>query len=173
MSKNVQRGPFASIVWAIYLLIRGRIHFPKNRLGETVGEGEDFQIFRHMTLDPCQDQPEKPGAIFKVRFRFDSMSPEMNIRTSLIPIPFIVAQPGFRSKMWALGTETGEFQGIYEWDTVASAENYWTSFPMKLMKRRAVPESLSYEIEEVEFDKTNPYGKYHLKDFFIGNKEGK
>jgi hypothetical protein len=148
MSKNVQRGPFSSIVYAIYFLIQGRIHFPKDRLGETVNEGEDFEIFRHMTLD--LGQPEKPGAIFKVRFQFASMSPEMNKRTSRIPIPFIVAQPGFRSKMWALGRESGEFQGIYEWDTVASAENYWTSFPMKLMKRRAVPESLSYEIEEVE-----------------------
>ena len=150
MSKNVQRGPFASIVRAIYLLIQGRIHFPKDRLGEIVDEGEDFEIFRHMTLDPGKDRPEKPGAIFKVRFRFASMSPKMNKRTSRIPIPFIVAQPGFRSKMWALGQESGEFLGIYEWDTVASAENYWISFPMKLMKRRAVPESLSYEIEEVE-----------------------
>ncbi|NIO11332.1 MAG: hypothetical protein GTO40_26280 [Deltaproteobacteria bacterium] len=154
MSKNVQRGPFASIVRAIYLLIQGRIHFPKDRLGTIVGAGEDFETFRNMTLDPGKDQPEKPGAIFKVRFQFASMSPEMNIRTSLIPIPFIVAQPGFRSKMWALGRESGEFQGIYEWDTVASAENYWTSFPMNLMKSRAVPETLSYEIEGIEFDKT-------------------
>jgi hypothetical protein len=73
----------------------------------------------------------------------------------LIPIPFIVAQPGFRSKTWLLGRESGEFQGIYEWDTVASAENYWTSFPMKLMKKRAVPESLFYQIEEIKFDKAN------------------
>ena len=153
MRKELQRGPFSSIVRAIYLLLQGRIHFPKDRLGETVDEGEEFEIFRHMTLDPGRDQPEKPGAIFKVRFRFATMSPGMNKRTSLIPIPFIVAQPGFRSKMWTLGRESGEFQGIYEWDTVASAENYWTSFPMKLMKRRAVPESLSYEIEEKEFEK--------------------
>jgi hypothetical protein len=152
MRKELQRGPFSSIVRAIYLLLQGRIHFPKDCLGETVDEGEEFEIFRHMRLDPTKDQPEKPGAIFKVRFRFASMSPEMNKRTSLIPIPFIVAQPGFRSKMWALGRETGEFQGVYEWDTIASAENYWTSFPMKLMKRRAVPESLSYEIEGIEFD---------------------
>jgi hypothetical protein len=153
MSKNLQRGPFSSIVRAIYLLIQGRIHFPKDRIGETVDEGEEFEIFRQMTLDPGSDQPEKPGAIFKVRFRFASMSPEMNKRTSLIPVPFIAAQPGFRSKMWTLSRETGEFQGVYEWDTVASAEAYWTSFPMKLMKKRAVPESLSYEIEEIEFDK--------------------
>ena len=150
MRKKLQRGPFSSIVRAMYLLLQGRIQFPKDRLGETVGEGEEFEIFRHMTLDPDRDQPEKPGAIFKVRFQFASMSSEMNKRTSRIPIPFIVAQPGFRSKMWTLGRESGEFQGIYEWDTVAAAKNYWTSFPMKLMKRRAVPESLSYEIEEVE-----------------------
>ena len=150
MSNNVQRGPFSSIVRAIYLLMQRRIHFSKGRLRDIVDEGEEFEIFRHMTLDPSKDQPEKPGAIFKVRFQFASMSPEMNIRTSLIPIPFIVAQPGFRSKMWMLGQETGEFQGVYEWDTVASAENYWISFPMKLMKRRAVPESLSYEIEGKE-----------------------
>ena len=155
MSKYLQRGSFSSIVRAIYLLIQGRIHFPKDRLGDIVGGGEEFEIFRHMTLDPGRDQPEKPGAIFKVRFQFASMSPEMNIRTSLIPIPFIVAQPGFRSKMWMLGRETGEFQGVYEWDTVASAENYWTSFPMKLMKRRAVPQSLSYKIEEKEGNPEN------------------
>ena len=156
MSKNLQRGPISSIGRAISLLLQGRIHFPKNRLGEIINEGEDFEIFRQMTLDPGKDQPEKPGAIFKVRFQFASMSPEMNVKTSLIPIPFIVAQPGFRSKMWALGRESGEFQGIYEWDTVASAENYWTSFPMRLMKKRAVPESLFYQIEEVGFEKTNP-----------------
>jgi hypothetical protein len=157
MGKTVQCGPVSSLVRAIYLLIQGRIHFPQDRLGETVNnEGEEFEIFRHMTLDPGNDQPEKPGAIFKVRFQFASMSPEMNIRTSRIPIPFIVAQPGFRSKMWLLGRESGEFQGVYEWDTVASAENYWTSFPMKLMKRRAVPDSLSYEIKGIEPDKANP-----------------
>ena len=129
MRKELQRGPFSSIVHAIYFLLQGRIHFPKDRLGETVDGGEEFEVFRHITLDPGEDQPEKPGAIFKVRFRFATMSPEMNKRTSVIPIPFIVAQPGFRSKMWALGRESGEFQGIYEWDTAASAENYWTSAP--------------------------------------------
>ena len=63
MSNNLQRGPFSSIVRAIYLLIQGRIHFPKDRLGEIVNEGEEFEIFRHMTLDPDKDQPEKPGAM--------------------------------------------------------------------------------------------------------------
>jgi hypothetical protein len=67
----------------------------------------------------------------------------------LIPIPFIVAQPGFRSKTWMIGQKTGAFQGLYEWDSIEDAEKYWTSFPMKLMKRRAVPETLSHEIKAV------------------------
>ncbi len=41
------------------------------------------------------------------------------------------------------------FQGVYEWDTVPDAEAYWTSFPMRLMKRRAVPGSVVHEIEPV------------------------
>ena len=40
MSKTVQRGPFSSITRAIYLLLQGRIHFPKDRLGEIVDDGE-------------------------------------------------------------------------------------------------------------------------------------
>ena len=56
MRKELQYGPFSSIVRAIYLLLQGRIHFPKDRLGETVDEGEEFEIFRHMTLDSGKDQ---------------------------------------------------------------------------------------------------------------------
>ena len=48
-----------------------------------------------------------------------------------------------------LGQRTGIFQGHYKWDTVKDAENYWKSFPMKLMKKRAVPSSLTYSISEI------------------------
>lgn len=146
MSKSLQLNPLVLLARTTGLWMQGRIHFPKDRIGQVVEEQEDFVIFRHMIVDPTENQPEKPGAIFKVQFRFASMSPKINKKTSLIPIPFIVAQPGFRSKIWMLGQETGDFRGVYEWDTVASAENYWTSLPMRLMKRRSVPKSLSYEI---------------------------
>jgi len=59
MSKNLQRGPFSSTTRAMYLLMQRRIHFPKDRIGEIVDGGEDFEIFRHMTLDPSKDQPGK------------------------------------------------------------------------------------------------------------------
>ncbi|KAA3664318.1 MAG: hypothetical protein DWQ04_06330 [Chloroflexi bacterium] len=31
--------------------------------------------------------------------------------------------PGFRSKLWLRNKETGEFGGIYEWDTEEDAHN--------------------------------------------------
>ena len=76
-------------------------------------------------------------------------SPTFNKRLSLIPAPFIAAQPGFRSKAWTLGRETGMLQRVYEWATVADAEAYWTSFPLRLMKRRARPGSVHHDIEPV------------------------
>lgn len=130
--------------------MRGRVHFPKDCIGDlSPGPNEDFVVFRKMVLDPPQGQDDPPGALFTVRFHFNRLSAQANKRLSLIPAPFIAAQPGFRSKTWMLGHETGMFQGVYEWDTVADAESYWTSFPLRLMKRRAVPESLWHEITAI------------------------
>lgn len=146
---DISQIPPLLLVRASGLLLSGRVHFPKNRLSETVHEGEDFKIFRQVVLDPTGNHSDSPGAIFKVCFQFVKFSAETNRILSLIPIPFIVAQSGFRSKTWLLGQETGLFQGFYEWNTVRDAENYWTSFPMKLMKKRAVPSSLTYSISEI------------------------
>jgi hypothetical protein len=127
--------------------MRGRVRFLKDCIGDiSPGQHEDFVVFRKMILDPPNDQSDSRGALFTVRFHFAHLSPGINKRLSLIPAPFIAAQPGFRSKTWMLGQNTGMFQGVYEWQTVADAEAYWTSFPMRLMKRRAVPESLWHEI---------------------------
>jgi hypothetical protein len=64
-----QRDPFASIVRAIYLLLtQGRIHFPKNHLGEIVDEGEEFEIFRQMTLDPGIRSTGKAGRYLQSPF---------------------------------------------------------------------------------------------------------
>jgi hypothetical protein len=143
-----QTPPFL-LARATVLLLSGRIYFPKNPLGEIILGDEDFRIFRQMILTPSGAQPEHPRAIFKVCFHFASFSINTNRILSLIPIPFIVAEPGFRSKTWLIGQKTGIFQGLYEWDTVEDAENYWDSFPMKLMKKRALPGSLTRSISKI------------------------
>ncbi|MFC1932922.1 hypothetical protein ACFLXU_04760 [Chloroflexota bacterium] len=79
-------------------------------------------------------------------FQFARGTPKQNQTLSLIPIPFIVGLPGFRSKTWALHRASGGFQGTYEWDTVQDAEAYKKSFAIKLMTKRAVPQSLTFEI---------------------------
>ena len=130
--------------------LRGRVHFLKDCIGDVrPGPDEEFVVFRKVVLDPTGNQPEEPGAVFTVRFRFARFSDAVNKRLSLIPAPFIVAQPGFRSKAWMWGCDSGLFQGVYEWDSVEDAEAYWTSFPMRLMQRRAVPASVWHEIVTV------------------------
>ena len=148
--KNFNQIPPFLIARAMGLIFTRRVHFLKNRIGETIQqEEEDFEIFRQVIVDPLNNKPKNPEAIFKVYFHFASFSVNTNKVLSLIPIPFIIAQPGFRSKTWMLGQKTGMFQGCYEWDTIKDAENYWTSFPLKLMKKRAVPDSLTYSITKI------------------------
>jgi hypothetical protein len=152
MKKNSQLPPVL-LARAAALWLRGRVHFPKNLNGASVREKEEFIIFRKVVVEPGKNQSTKPKALFKVYFCFKRFSPKVNQFLSLIPIPFIIAQPGFRSKTWMTGKETGAFHGLYEWDSLKDAKRYRDSFPLRLMKRRAVPETLVYEIVEIKYEK--------------------
>ena len=98
------------------------------------------------TWRACATKPAQPGATFQIRFRFKNLSATANRRLSLIPIPLIVAQPGFRAKTWMLGQQTGDFIGFYEFDTVEAAEAYSSSLPLRMMRRRAASGSLTHEV---------------------------
>lgn len=145
---EIQFNPFLSFLRTLGYAVRGRIHFPKHRVGKVIRteNGQEFIIFRQVIVDPSQNQPKKPGAIFRVQFRVAHMSPRQNKLFSLLPIPFFVGLPGFRSKLWMLNESTGECQGIYEWDTVEYSKKYANSFAMRFMTMRSVPGSISYEI---------------------------
>ena len=107
-------------------------------------DGLKWRIFRQVLVEP--DHRKKPGAVFRARFRLARMNPRVNIRFSLLPIPFFVGLPGFRSKIWLFCEETGDFQGIYEWDTIEDARNYQNSFAGRFMTKRSVPGSVSFQI---------------------------
>jgi len=134
------------IVRALTYCLQGRIHFDRDVIGKIINEDDDYEVFRKIVLDRREGQPREPGASVRVTFDFASMSSATNKKLSLMPIPFIIAQEGFRSKTWMIGRNTGRFQGLYQFDTVEAAQRYWNSFPMKLMKRRSIPESLQHEI---------------------------
>jgi hypothetical protein len=143
MSQN----PIKLLARAVLLKLKGRARLERD-IDDTslYVEGERFVAFRKVVVDPAPDQPTEPGAIFQVRFSFKNLSSKANRRLSLIPIPLITAQPGFRSKTWLLGDETGDFIGYYEFDTVRQAEAYWDSLPLKMMRGRAAEGSLSHEV---------------------------
>jgi hypothetical protein len=139
--------PLISFLKANFYLFTRRLHFPRHRVNQVIKlDGEDWVIFREAVLDPRPGQPRKPGAIFRPRFHVVGMSLRQNIWFSLLPIPFIVGLPGFRSKLWLYNQSTSDFQGLYEWDTVRDAENYARSFAMDFMTRRSVPGSVSSKI---------------------------
>lgn len=141
--------PISSLLVTIAYALTGRIRFPRHRIGESMrmGDGRAFTIFRQVIVGRPGHEAE-PRAVFRVRFHVANMSPAQNKLFSLIPIPFITGLPGFRSKLWMLDDETGDFQGLYEWDTVQDAERYAHSFALRFMVRRSTPGSISYEVTE-------------------------
>jgi len=129
--------PFTSAWRTLCFVLAGRLHFPRQRVGETILlDGQAFRIFRHVIVDGRPPQPIRPEAVFIPRFPVAGMSAAANQRFSWLPIPFYVGLPGFRSKLRLVDDATGEFAGIYEWDTPADAENYGRSFAATFMTAR-------------------------------------
>jgi hypothetical protein len=141
------QNPLRLLMRALVLWLEGRARLER-KVEEIViaDRGETFRAFRKLRVAPEPPRSAVPGAVFRVRFRFRNLSLGANRRLSCIPIPFIVAQPGFLSKTWLLGASSGDFMGYYEFETEATARAYWDSLPLKMMRRRAAPGSLSHEV---------------------------
>ncbi|MFC2006058.1 hypothetical protein ACFLVG_03770 [Chloroflexota bacterium] len=137
-----------SLMKTLWYVATGRLHFARSRIGKliTMEDGQEYTVFRQVIVDSKRRQSAKPGAILIVSFDFAHGSPKQNKLLSLIPIPFIAGLPGFRSKTWALQQDSGGFQGIYEFDTIQNAETYQKSFAIKLMAKRAIPGSITFQI---------------------------
>jgi len=140
--------PFRSFLNTLSYLLHRRLHFPKERQGEglTMADGQTFTIFRQVRVDPAPGQPQNPQATLTVRFQVANMTARQNELFSLLPMPFFIGLPGFRSKLWTVNIQTGVSQGVYRWDTAEDAENYANSFAMRFMTRRSVPGSVSWQI---------------------------
>jgi len=130
-------------------LLNGRLHFPRNRLGEkiTLTNGRTYTVFRQAQVDPDPGAPAQPQAVFTVIFHPAGLSSSVNRWFSLAPLPFCVGCPGFRSKLWMDDPATGECAGIYEWDTRQDAQNYADSYAMRFSKGRSQPGAFHYTIQ--------------------------
>jgi len=142
------QNPIVLIARAIGLWLRGLVRFGYDPHEAAIEDRQErFEPFRKVAIDCGAHDATTPGAIFQVRFRFKNLSPVANRLLSLIPIPLIVAQPGFRSKTWLLGNESGDFIGYYEFDSIDEAGAYWDSLPLRMMRRRAAPGTLTKKVE--------------------------
>jgi hypothetical protein len=143
-----QLTPISSFFRAVGFLFTGRLKFPRNRVGEVIvlEAGENWVIFRQVVLQVEDNRPGNPCIIFRPRFHVARMSINQNIRFSILPILFFTGLPGFRSKLWLYEQKSGDFQGIYEWDTLQDAEAYSRSFAMRFMTARSIPGSVSFKI---------------------------
>lgn len=138
--------PIFVILKTIGLLLMGRVRFPKKQVGTTiVVEGKEYTIFRQVVMKPKVTQPEVPEGVFRVWFS-TKMSVSGAIRFSMLTLLGFIGLPGFRSKLWVVNKNTGEFGGIYEWDTVQDAYNYDKSYAMKFSKWRSVPGRFKTEV---------------------------
>ncbi|MFC1947452.1 hypothetical protein ACFLXY_05990 [Chloroflexota bacterium] len=128
--------------------LTGRLHFKQERFGEIIktADGHDCTIFRQVIVDKKSSNREYHGITLRIIFSFAHGSSKQNIILSLIPIPFITGLPGFRSKIWAIRKDNGDFLGVYEWDKLKDTEKYKHSFAIKLMTKRAVPGSVKFQL---------------------------
>lgn len=141
------QNPLRLLIRALWLVVRGRAEFDHEIEDVAMLDADErFRAFRRVAVSPPRGAPSHAGAVFQVRFGFKNLSVAANRRLSLIPIPLIVAQPGFRSKTWYLGQNTGDFIGRYEFETVEAANAYVCSLPLKMMRRRAMPGSLRWHV---------------------------
>jgi hypothetical protein len=104
-------------------------------------DGQEFTIFRHITVVPAKDIEQ--AVTFIVRFRFARLSHKANRFVSMIPMLLITGFPGFQTKMYAVNKENGYWQGMYQWKTQKHLEDYLTSFVYKMMNKRAIQETIS------------------------------
>lgn len=139
--------PLVVFLRSIFLLLSGRVRFPKDRVGKvpTLENGQQYTVFREALLKPKQRRPEEPDGVFRVWFR-SRMSPTRTIFLSYLTLLGFLGLPGFRSKLWLFDETSEDFGGIYEWDTVQDAENYETSYAMRFSKWRSVPGTFKTEV---------------------------
>ena len=105
--------PLFVIFKSIILLIGGRVHFPKDRVGASIarGDGQTFTVFREVVMKRKSNQPVMPDGIFQVWFHTKIPAPR-TVKMSYATLFGFLGLPGFRSKLWLYNEATGEFGGI-------------------------------------------------------------
>ncbi len=138
--------PLPVIARSLKLLVTGRVKFPKERCGQCYvrEDGRSYRIFREIVIARPGGNSE-PGGTFRVWFQAKTGGPLTRLMAWGTTL-FFLGMPGFRHKVYLIDDQTGEFGGIYEWNTREEALAYLDSFAMRLSAMRSVPGQFSKEV---------------------------
>ena len=154
MFQRLRKSPPVCFVISLLRFLSGTLKYSKEYVGDRVRmkNGEEFEIFRHVTVN--QHSSETAGALFIIRFKFARLTYKVNEFISQFPMLLITGFPGFRKKMYAVNYANGYWQGIYQWESIEALEAYRKSFVLALMNKRALKNSVTFDIIDKQDLKT-------------------
>ena len=145
---------------ALSRMLVGRLRLSRQYMHSTMGicNGSIFRVFRNI-VSVSKSATSDP-TLFIVRFRFSKLSHRANKLVSVIPMLLIAGFPGFHQKIYAVNPENGYWAGMYQWGSANHLERYKRSFVFRMMKKRAIPDSL--HLLEFPGKRLSDYVNHHL-----------
>lgn len=127
------------------MLVTGKLILSTKYLGTKLcnEKGYAYKVFRNISKVNNSISPAPQPCVFTVSFKFKHLSHKANKIASIIPMLLISGFPGFSQKLYAVNNNNGFWMGIYEWESKQHLEAYKNSFVLRMMKKRAIPTSIS------------------------------
>ena len=143
MASKFRKSPPVCLCISLFRLFTYKLRYPKKYIGKSVrmDNGQEFTIFRHITIHPQIRSNNE--MVFIVSFKFARLSHEANKIASIIPMLLITGFPGFITKMYSVNIENGYWQGMYQWKSRQHLEEYNKSFVFRVMNKRALRNTIS------------------------------
>jgi hypothetical protein len=142
-----------SLPLATAALATGVVRRRRSLVGDPLrmSDGQVYEPFRHTVKDPDAWRPDTSPAVLQARFhllgtRADQRAFHWLFRhVCIVTTPFFVGLPGYRSKLWMTDPATGDYAGLYEWDSFREAQAYVRGL-MPILRALSRAGSVSYEI---------------------------
>jgi hypothetical protein len=131
----------------ISLLLAGRIHQPRDHVGQVVHFADDTTswVYRETRVErPASTAPTALVVGFRLRWVRGTGHLWFR-RESLLNTPLFVGFPGFVSKLWMAHDASGLYRGLYDWDGPHRAERYARSL-WRVLSLVSVPGSIQYKV---------------------------
>lgn len=143
-----------SVGTVAWYVASGRLHHRRDRVGTVLStaDGQRFEVYRETTRDASGGRADEGGAVLAFRFHLRFMPRPIRPLAarvfeplSVLTTPFFAGLPGFRTKLWLFDHDTGDYMGVYQWESADAAERYARSL-RQLIEALSVPGSVAYEV---------------------------